>query len=106
MLATQRLSHALVRLTGDLDIASRPATKALLDSVDADVAVVDLTNVKFLDGGALGLLVALKKRLRMRGRLGIVKIIAPNPRFARLFQITGLTKLFDVHQSAAEARAA
>jgi anti-sigma B factor antagonist len=106
MLATQLLTKAVVRLTGDLDIASRVRTEAALEEVDADIAIVDLTQVDFMDGGALGLFVALKKRLRERGRLGIVKIVTRNERFRRLFSITGLNKLFDIHDSISGARAA
>jgi anti-anti-sigma factor len=106
MLATATLSKAVVRLSGDLDIATRDSTQAQLDSVDADIAIVDLTDVRFMDGGALGLFVALKKRLRGSGRLGIVKIVTSNPRFVRLFHITGLIKLFDLHESLLQARAA
>jgi anti-anti-sigma regulatory factor len=62
--------------------------------------------VRFIDGGALGSFDALKKRLREGGRMGIVKIVAANPRLARLFRITGLTKLLQVHDSLAGARAA
>lgn len=100
------LSRTLVRLAGDLDIASRPSTQAELQAIDADVVILDLTDVRFLDGGALGLFVALKKRLRECGRLGIVKIVTPNRQFQRLFRITGLTRLFDVHDSIGAAQAA
>ncbi|HKU66809.1 MAG TPA: STAS domain-containing protein [Candidatus Baltobacteraceae bacterium] len=106
MLATASLSKAVVRLSGDLDIATREQTQARLDAIDSDVAIVDLTDVRFIDGGALGLFVALKKRLRARGRLGIVKIVTSNPRFVRLFHITGLVKLLDLHDSLPNARAA
>lgn len=106
MATTERLSQAVLRLSGDLDAASRPQTQAQLQAIDADVAIIDLTDVRFLDGGALGLLVALRKRLRREGRLGIVKIIAPNPRIQRLFQISGLTKLFEMQESPACTQAA
>lgn len=106
MLATQPLSKAFVALTGDLDIATRCSTETALQAVDADIVIVDLTGVRFIDGGALGLLVALKKRLSARGRVGIVKIVTPNERFQRLFRITGLTKYFDLHDSVPDAHAA
>jgi anti-sigma B factor antagonist len=99
-------STTLVRLAGELDIANRVSTQALLDTVDADIAIIDLTDVRFIDGGALGLLVALKKRLHERGRLGVVKIIAPNRRIRRLFRITGLAKLFEIYESLPRTQAA
>jgi anti-sigma B factor antagonist len=94
MLSTAALSKAIVRLSGDLNSAR---TAWALRGVDTDVAIVDFTDVQFIDGGALGALVALKKRLRARGHLGIVSVVVPNPRFRRLFEMTGLDKVFQVY---------
>lgn len=93
MLSLASLTHTVVKLSGELDLATRASTEAILSIVDADVVIVDLAEVTFLDGGALGALVALKKRLRERGRLGIVKIVTPNPHFQHLFRVTGLAPL-------------
>lgn len=106
MLATDLLSKALVTLTGDLDVATRASTEAALLAADADVVTVDLRGVRFIDGGALGLLVALKKRLRARGRIGIVRIVTANPQFQRLFVVTGLAKVFEIRDSIPEGQAA
>ncbi|HET6896154.1 MAG TPA: STAS domain-containing protein [Candidatus Baltobacteraceae bacterium] len=106
MLSLAALTHTVVKLSGELDFATRASTQAILSMVDADVVIVDLTEVTFLDGGALGSLVALKKRLRECGRLGIVKIVTPNVHFQHLFRVTGLTRLFDLHDSMPDAKAA
>ncbi len=82
------------------------STERTLEQVDADVAIIDLSDVKFMDAGALGSFVSLKKRLRERGRLGLVRIVTRDVRFRRLFQITGLTKIFDLCESLRSAGAA
>jgi anti-sigma B factor antagonist len=96
-------AHATVRLVGALDVFTRPSLERTLAEVDADVVVIDLTEVPIMDAGALGCLVALKKRLRARGRLGIVRVLTSNRRFRQLFQITGLNKIFEIVESVADA---
>lgn len=103
MLCLTPFKQAMVRFDGELDLSAQPAMQRALQQIDSDVAVVDLTEVTFMDSSALVELVALKRRLRERGRLGIIKVIAPSPRIARLFSITGLVKVFDLHPSAASA---
>jgi anti-anti-sigma factor len=95
--------HDTVRFVGDLDLLARPSMERTLAEVDADVVAIDLTEVTFIDASALGCLVGFKKRLRARGRLGIVKIVTSNRRFQQLFQITGLNKVFDIVESSAKA---
>lgn len=103
MLCTTPFHHAAVRLTGDLDAFTRESLERTLAEIDADIVVVDLTRVSFMDAAALGCLVGLKKRLRARDRLGIVRIVTPNRRIQRLFQITGLNKIFNLFQSIEDA---
>jgi anti-sigma B factor antagonist len=98
--------HATVRFAGELDAFTRQSMQQRLAEVDADIVVVDLTEVTFMDAGALGCLVGFKQRLRARDRLGIVRIITPDCRFQRLFRITGLDKVFDLYESAEELAAA
>ncbi len=100
------LQQSIVRFSGDLDIANRASMKRRLDRVDADVVVIDLTGTSFLDAAALGCFVRLKNRLRENGRLGNVRIVVPNLRLRRLFEITGLTKAFDLCESLSSARMA
>jgi anti-anti-sigma factor len=103
LLCTTPFQHTAVRLAGDLDVFARPALERTLAEVDADIVAVDLTDVTFIDAGALGCLVRLKNRLRARDRLGIVRIVAPQRRFQRLFHITGLNKIFDLFHNIEDA---
>jgi anti-sigma B factor antagonist len=103
LLCTMPFQHTAVRLAGDLDVFTRPSLERTLAQVDADVVVIDLRAVTFIDAGALGCLVELKKRLRARDRLGIVRIVTRDARTRRLFHITGLDKIFDLCESLEDA---
>jgi anti-sigma B factor antagonist len=63
--------------------------------------LVDLTGVSFMDSTALGVLVNAAKALRTsRGQLVLV---ADDPRVTRVFEITGLERVFRVESSLPEA---
>jgi anti-sigma B factor antagonist len=93
------LKHSIVRFSGDLDSAKRAYMQRVLDRLNADVVVIDLTGTSFLDAEALGYFVRLRNRLRENRRLGSVRIVVPDPRLRRLFEITCLTKIFDLYYS-------
>lgn len=95
----QPFQQAVLRFSGALDLTTRRETERKLDQVDADVTIIDLSEVQLLDAATLGAFVRLRKRLQRRGRLGIIRIIAPD-RIRRIFEITQLVKIFDVATTA------
>ena len=64
-------------------------------------AVVDLEGVDFLDSTALGVLVGAHKRFVQRGG-GLVRVCTM-PRIMRVLEVTGLSRVFEVHPSVGEA---
>jgi len=56
--------------------------------------VVDLTEVSYIDSSGLGVLVALLKRTRQSG--GGVKLVGLQGEVLQLFELTRLTKVFDI----------
>jgi anti-sigma B factor antagonist len=59
--------------------------------------------VDFLDSTGLGVLVGAHRRLQARdGSLGLV---VPHERLLKVFRITGLDNVFDMHSSVDEATA-
>jgi anti-sigma B factor antagonist len=63
--------------------------------------VVDLTETRFLDSTALGVLIGAVKRLRpMDGRLVIVNT---EPSTAKTFEITGLDQIFSIVETRDDA---
>ena len=97
----------VVDLTGELDLFVAPDLKAKLVSLISDgrdLLVLDFRKVEYIDSTCLGSLVAALKRANERG--GAISLACPNPQIRRVFEITGLARLFSVHESVDAARAA
>ncbi len=85
----------VIAVAGEVDIFTAPELKraigAAIDGGAREIAV-DLTETRFLDSTALGVLIGAVKRLRpMEGRMVIVNV---EPSTAKTFEITGLDQIF------------
>lgn len=90
----------VVRVAGEIDVYSAPALRReLIDAVDAGHVrlVVDLDEVGFLDSTGIGVLVGALKRVRAQG--GSLEIVCSQERLLKVFEITGLDKVFVMHSS-------
>lgn len=95
----------LIELEGEVDVYTAPQLKQqmiVLLEAGNNAMVVDLTKVEYLDSTALGVLIGGLKRMRERD--GNLPLICPSPRIKRVFEITGLDKIFDIYNSEAEAK--
>ncbi len=95
---------AVIEAAGDVDVYSAPAFREqIVDLVDAGHVhlVVDLNGLEFLDSTGLGVLVGGLKRVR--ARRGSLRIVCTKAHIVKPFHITGLTKVFAIHPSLAEA---
>jgi anti-sigma B factor antagonist len=95
---------AVIALSGEADVYTSPRIKQeIVDLLNNGTTklVVDLTSVEYLDSTGLGVLIGGLKRARERD--GDLKLICDNLRILRIFEITGLTKIFDIYRSEAEA---
>jgi anti-sigma B factor antagonist len=94
------LPHHLVRLTGDLDIATAPELRAHLLSLFEDgqlIVAVDLDQLEFMDSSGLGVLVGGLKRARTLD--GQFALICSRERFLKVLRITGLDSVFPIYAS-------
>ncbi|HPP75316.1 MAG TPA: STAS domain-containing protein [Armatimonadota bacterium] len=95
----------VIKLEGEVDVYTVPQLKqqmiSLLESGTKQI-VIDLTKVEYFDSTALGVLIGGLKRMRERD--GNLSLICPNPRIRRVFEITGLDKVFDIYNSVDDAR--
>lgn len=101
---TPREGVAVIALSGEADVYTSPRIKQeIVDLLNNGTAklVVDLTSVEYLDSTGLGVLIGGLKRARERD--GDLKLICDNLRILRIFEITGLTKIFDIYRSESEA---
>jgi anti-sigma B factor antagonist len=67
----------------------------------ATTVVVDLTDTTFIDSTTLGVLVGGVKRLRPDG--GQLVLVCSDRNITKIFEITGLDKVFTIHATLAEA---
>ena len=92
----------MVKLSGDLDIAVLPnATKQLRALDTADVAVIDMRSVTYIDSAALGMLVAARDRVISSG--GSLRIVSADKRVKRLLTVTGIDKSVSVYEELQDA---
>jgi anti-sigma B factor antagonist len=90
----------VVSVRGELDLYGADALRLELDSVwqqGASRIVVDLSEVTFVDSTALGVLVLAAKR--MRSRKGTLTLVLDDPRTLRVFEVTGLNRVFPLERS-------
>lgn len=91
---------SLVTVAGDVDLHSAPELHdRLFLLVDGDVAriVLDLSEATFLDSMGLGVVLSTKKRLAAKG--GELELVVANPDIRRIFEITMLDRIFELHQN-------
>ena len=94
---------SIIDLEGEVDVYTAPQLKQqIITLLDAGVkrVIVNLTAVDYLDSTALGVLIGGLKRLRERD--GTLDLICPNQRIKRIFEITGLDKIFDIYSTEEE----
>lgn len=106
-LATRSVSdHLVLEVGGEIDVYTAPKLRErLIEMVNSGEkhVVVDLGRVEFLDSTGLGVLVGAHRRLRARD--GSLNLVCPHDRLLKVFRITGLDNVFDIHGSVEEATA-
>ena len=91
-------------LEGEVDVYTAPVLRqAIMDQVEGGVKhlLINLARVEYLDSTGLGILIGGVKRLKEQG--GSLRLVGPSARIQRIFEITGLNKIFDVYASEQEA---
>jgi anti-sigma B factor antagonist len=92
--------YPVLAVRGEVDVYSAPALadglNTLIDSGTMAV-IVDLTEVGFLDSTGLGVLVAARSAAAEAGQT--LPIAVDHDRILKLFKITGLDAVFEIHPS-------
>lgn len=87
-------------LLGEVDSYNSPKLRekmiALIDEGHKDL-VINMAGVDYIDSTGLGTLVGGLKRASERG--GAIRIICPNEQIYKVFNITGLVKVFPIFDS-------
>ena len=94
----------VISLAGEVDLYTAPEFKQQLLEVIAQGGknvIVDFTSTTFIDSTTLGVLVGGVKRLRTND--GQLSLVCSDRNITKIFEITGLDKVFPIHATRAEA---
>jgi anti-sigma B factor antagonist len=94
----------VIALSGEVDLYTAPEFKEqLLDVIGkgAKDVVVDFTDTTFIDSTTLGVLVGGVKRLRTSE--GQLTLVCSDRNITKIFEITGLDRVFTIHPTREEA---
>jgi anti-sigma B factor antagonist len=97
----------IIELGGEIDLYTAPEFKERMVALIEDGKkriVVDLSAATFIDSTTLGVLVGGVKRLRPAG--GSLALVCTDQNITKIFEITGLDRVFPIHASRDEALAA
>ena len=104
-LATRTVAeHTVLEVGGEVDVYTAPRLRErLVELIDAGSrhVVVDLGRVDFLDSTGLGVLVGALKRVRSND--GDLYLVCTQPRIRKVFEVTGLTKVFSLFDTVEDA---
>ena len=96
----------VLAVKGEVDLYTSPQLKDKVTEIieqGQSRIVIDLTDVGFMDSSGLGVLVTALKRARERD--GTLALVAPEGSVHKVLTITGLDRVFPIHQSVTEATA-
>ena len=94
----------VIDVAGMIDIYTAPRLRELLIdlvSTNSYQLVINLERVEFLDSTGLGVLVGGLKRVRAHD--GSLELVCTQERILKIFRITGLTKVFGIHETVDQA---
>lgn len=96
-------AHA-VEVQGEIDVYTSPRVKEtineLIDQGRYNL-VINLEGVRYIDSTGLGVLIGALKKVREHD--GRILLICTNPQIKKIFNITGLVKIFEIFKTEEEA---
>ena len=97
----------VVELSGEIDVYTSPKVKdAISELIDQGHynLIINLEKVRYIDSTGLGVLIGGLKRVREHG--GSVSLVCTNPQIKKIFDITGLVKIFGIFETENDAKKA
>jgi anti-sigma B factor antagonist len=97
--------HILFTVHGEIDLYNvklfKDKVNLLLDTVRVPNIILDLVDVEYIDSTGLGILIGVKRRVAEKS--GELLLVLRMERILKLFSITGLSKIFDIFPTVADA---
>ncbi len=97
-------ARTVVEVGGEIDVYTAPQLRERVVELVADGQVdlvLDLSGVEFLDSTGLGVLVGALNRVRAQD--GSLALVLTQERILKIFEITGLRKVFPIFATVDEA---
>ncbi|MHB8153214.1 MAG: STAS domain-containing protein [Vulcanimicrobiaceae bacterium] len=94
----------VIDVGGEIDVYTSPKVKDVVSGlIDKGTyqLVINLEQVRYIDSTGLGVLIGGLKRVREHG--GTVNLVCTNPQIRKIFDITGLVKIFGIFDTEAAA---
>lgn len=83
----------VVRLTGELDMASSISLAAYLDKLAHSTVIVDASGLTFVDAAGIGALLQAQQQITRRGDALVLR--GASPRIRRVIELAGATALLE-----------
>lgn len=102
----ERGDITVVAVKGEVDLYSAPSLKERVADLVSSGRVrlaIDLAGVEFMDSTGLGVLIGGLKRCKEAG--GWLALVAPREPVVKVLSITGLDKVFPIHEDIEQAAA-
>ncbi len=99
-------SRAIVEVHGDVDVATSEEFRAfLMSTIDggAQQLIVNMLGVTYLDSTGLSCFIAARNKIREVD--GSIALVIASPQVLKILEITGLTDVFSIYATEAEATA-
>jgi anti-sigma B factor antagonist len=93
-----------VEVIGEIDVYTSPKVKEIISELIEKgnyQLVVNLEGVRYIDSTGLGVLIGALKKVREKD--GSISLVCTNPQIKKIFNITGLVKIFGIYRSEEEA---
>jgi anti-sigma B factor antagonist len=101
---TPNETTCILAIEGEVDVYTSPQLKQdIIELAEKGIKhlIINLSEVEYLDSTGLGVLIGGLKRLREND--GNMALVGPGMRISRIFEITGLDKIFDIYATEQEA---
>lgn len=86
----------IVKVVGEIDIATVPTFVRHLDEIPVGVSqvIIDFSELTFIDSSGLNALVACQKRLDDGNQGCTIRLVATRPSILKVLEVTGLDEVF------------
>ncbi|MFP4498845.1 MAG: STAS domain-containing protein [Vulcanimicrobiota bacterium] len=97
--------HAQVlEVNGEIDVYTSPKVKETISELiekENYKLIINLEGVRYIDSTGLGVLIGALKKVREHD--GGINLVCNNPQIKKIFNITGLVKIFGIYKDEEEA---